>query len=355
MDCSDYENCAKPVEINIFEKKSKSIDLLMVGCWGVYCDQGPYEVFKKSKSNLVYRNQKKVSDALKKYVSKNNVKDMFLAGDNVYQVGLQKLEKEDEKDYENRKELFFKKYLSSNFQVNGSMYDISLQLSEGFKKCFALSGISRFFIAIGNHDIENCEILNEQINYKNNLWNMPSTYYNVFYEISDFTINVLVIDTNMYEEEPLMCTGKPFSEDIIQKQEEWVKLQKGKADWTIVVGHIPYLANGHKEKRSIVKNKKLKELIDLVSPQIYFCADEHNQQFIYDQEMNRSLIIAGSGGTDLDNIMKMLPNTLYAKKTVGFVSLKIQKENAEITFFSTENSVENMEYNIMIDRKGKII
>jgi hypothetical protein len=76
MDCSDYENCSNPVQINIFEKKSSSIDLLMVGCWGVYCDQGPYEVFKKSKSNLVYRNQKKVSEALKKYVSKKVLLEM---------------------------------------------------------------------------------------------------------------------------------------------------------------------------------------------------------------------------------------------------------------------------------------
>lgn len=368
MDCSNYENCSNPVEIKIREAENY-IDLLMVGCWGVYCDQGVYQIFKKGKSHTVIRNQKKVFEALKHYVSHNNVKDMFLAGDNVYKIGLKQSKPESSKEVaskevaskeveeENKlKTEFLKKYANL---PDDAMYDISLQLSEGFKNCFALSGISRFFIAIGNHDIENCEILNTQINYESKLWNMPSTYYNVLYSLKDnTTINVIVIDTNMYEKEPLMCTGKPFPQEFIDKQEAWVKSQKGKADWTIVVGHIPYLANGHikdktKEKTPKIYNKALENLINLASPQLYFCADEHNQQFIFDKNNNRSLVIAGSGGTDLDDLVEQrIDGTQYAKKTPGFVSIKIQKENLEITFYSTGTRIE---FNVSIDKNGSII
>ena len=77
----------------VIELDHNSIDFIAVGCWGVYCDQGEVLVFKEKKKkieqHLIKRGQKIVADSIEKYVKENRaIKDMFLAGDNVYQIGI---------------------------------------------------------------------------------------------------------------------------------------------------------------------------------------------------------------------------------------------------------------------------
>jgi hypothetical protein len=75
-----------------------------------------------------------------------------------------------------------------------------------------------------------------------------------------------------------------------------------------VIGHIPYKATGHKGK--IIQNKGLNDIFNIIKNinenerkvQAYFCADEHNQQLLFDEDSKCYLVVVGSGGTELDYI-----------------------------------------------------
>jgi hypothetical protein len=360
-DCSNYEDCldTTPLEIKV---NNSFLEILMVGCWGVYCETGDRTILKDKKGDLVLnkinRGQRDVSKLLYKYTKVHpNIKDMFLAGDNVYQLSF---EPSDEKAINSHAKIL-SLYLKEPSLLKSFNYDVKKQISEGFEMCFNNVGIDRFFVAIGNHDIENCEILNYQKNYTNgdnklpNSWIFPSLYYNVVYNLKDdVSVNVIVLDTNMFEKEAVMCNGKPFSEEMIKQQEKWAKSFTN-FSYTIVVGHIPCIAVGHKEDKPVF-NKRLEKLIREIKPIIYFCADEHNQQFIYNEEDGISFIIAGSGGTELDPLKNYnLPKGYsfkYGKSTYGFVSLGIDKEGIKIKYLTVGDG-EKAVFNL--DDKGKLL
>jgi len=301
--CSIYENCLNEMTKE-FKVDGDTLDILAVGCWGVYCQDGEQTIKKKDKIKQIIRGQGSVSNALKRYKESHpNTMDMFLVGDNVYQ------------------------------DENGE-FDMGRQIEAGFVNCFLKSGIERFFLAIGNHDIEKCDILSTQYNEKR--WNFPSLYYNIVYTLNDFKVNVIVLDTNMFEDEPKSCDKQPFRKDQIEAQKKWAieTKQRVNARWNIVMGHIPYLANGHKEKNHPVMRKELESLINDISPELYICADEHNQQFIRGKKT--SIIVAGSGGTELDRDIQrpLVEGTEYVNSTFGFVSCLISRDTVKITFIN---------------------
>lgn len=343
-DCSTYENCIKegPTEIDL--SGQRSFNFLCVGCWGVYCNQGEYNIFKvkdgKLKKDTVRRGQKQVSEAIKKYTSENEVSDMYLAGDNVYQVGISANESSQKIDEFTKRKTELLKSITKTDLDPLKNFDVKLQISEGFENCFRKANVERYFLVIGNHDIENCEVLNAQYNYKG--WNFPSLYYNVIYKLAGFKVNIIVLDTNMFEDEPLTCSQIPFTKEQIANQEKWAKSVciDSKDNWNIVIGHIPYLANGHKEKNHPIDRSRLRDLVIAMKPNLYICADEHNMQFIQ-PERGPAVVVAGSGGTDLDHIpfkdkkdreQEYMKGTKYVESTFGFVSYKVTQDEMTIEF-----------------------
>lgn len=347
------------ININI---ENNILDLLSVGCWGVYCNQGEYLIFKDKKGEIeqenVLRGQRIVAESLELYTKKYpNIKDMFLAGDNVYQVGI---EKNNENTFQyNTDDL--EKFLSENFGLQikdkNSVFNIEKQISEGFEKCFEKVNIKRYFVAVGNHDIETCEILNTEL--KNDSWNMPNTYYNVVYNTANnISVNCIVIDTNMFEEVPLKCDKSQYTEDEIKQQIDWIKSVSNIGSWKIVIGHVPYIANGHKKKKPVIFNNSLSQIFDIVKPQVYLCADEHNQQFLYNNDKFLSLIVCGSGGTALDSQIfnSRLPEntyTLYKNPVFGFVHLSFKDEGLLIKYINSTN--QQITFEVLINKNGNIL
>jgi len=334
-----------------------NLEFLCMGCWGVYCDSGNYMVFKskndKIKQESISRGQLLVARSLKNFVDNNpSVKDMFLAGDNVYQVAITDSKENNDLIKENKENLL--EFLETRFGLKlkdkNSVFNIRKQISEGFDTCFRDINIERYFVAVGNHDIENCDILNTEL--KNETWDMPSTYYNVIYKLSNgININVIVIDTNMFEKEPLNCNGELYSDSDILKQIQWIDSISKMGNWNLVIGHIPYKANGHKDDKPKILNRKLKEVLNIARPQLYICADEHNQQFLYDDELKVGLVICGSGGTALDkNIENGFPeNTLYKNANFGFTHFNIENDILNIQYINSETSSVNFRVSIGIN------
>lgn len=337
IDCSIYENCLQNKKVSV-DLKSSLLHMIAVGCWGVYCDGGEYIIAKYKKNTLevnkIVRGQLQVASALIKYTYEHNVTDMYLAGDNIYQVGIFTSDEKAVADFLEAKQELVRNLTGEEVDPLKN-FDIDLQLSRGFEMCFNRAKIDRFFTAVGNHDIESCHVLNKEYNYGK--WNMPSLYYTVLYNMKDFTVNVIVLDTNMFEENPVTCTGSLFTKDQIANQIKWALSVANRGDWNIVIGHSPYLANGHKKNKHPVLRKDLGKLIGLMKPHLYICADEHNQQFI--QTDKTAIVIAGSGGTDLDKIVDdyIVPGTLYQNSAFGFVSYQISKNELKLSFISVEN------------------
>ena len=384
FDCTNYKNCPKNKSF-LEGKKYKlkeNFNFFFTGCWGVYCRDGEHCTYKYKKNDdggyklkieeEIY-GQSSVANCMEKFSKENNVDLVILGGDNVYSDKLDEVSKliieEISYDY---------KYI---------LYDIEKQLRDGFSKCFSNIQTKEYLIAIGNHDIENCDIINKQFNYpteeqkaqlnindvkkdamlelyrefqndkeynvpeiqekENKMkdtaekWNLPALSYNKIYKMNDFFVNIICIDTNMYETKKgtaKWCEGT-YPEDAIYKQKEWVErvLSKNKNVWNIVVGHIPAYCNHHKGDKPIFNEhlfELLKENKDYIH--LYLCADEHDQQYIISENLPPQ-IISGSGGTPLDDpkCEQLVRETKFCEKQFGFVDLKCYKEQIIFNFINS--------------------
>ncbi len=313
---------------------------------------------------------------------------LFLAGDNVYSYNtpkdklvelIKKVLNGNEKDLT---QLPTKRGYKKN--PDFSPQQIKEQLSEGFTNLVNKVNMkTNIFLGIGNHDIQTCDDLNTQLNYKHKGWRnndkvidpdprygLHGTYYNVVYEMNDYKVNFIIIDTNMFLEDD-HCDGSKYNKTVKDDQIEWVinTLNTNMCKFNIIIGHSPYIANPHKmkeEKAEHIHNKQLEQLLNDAKArankykvQVYMCADEHNQQFLYHKNKKLSLVVAGSGGTARD--MNIFPvesdeiDTGYNAAVFGFVGFKFSKELIEIQYYTTEVGNEiKKPYNVKINQQGDI-
>lgn len=340
IDCSNYESdsCKKGQILTI---NNDMEEIIVLACWGVYCQSGKYNVYKvnekgKIKKAEVIRGQKDVFDGIAQYSGTTGVSDVYFAGDNIYNYAYP---------------------IGQEPQEMGFLIDKQL---ESFNECYAdiERNIKRTFVGIGNHDIESCDILNKQLNFGG--WSNTGVYFSVNYIRSGVNnynrgVTIIVIDTNVFDPKQETCKGGDqfYTQTDKEKQLQFIsatyELAKNRNDWIIMIGHIPALANGHKLKNEsiVVKNNEVYNIIENYRPHIYICGDEHNQQFIYDIDINVSLAVVGSGGTNLDPIyyktdesFNPVPGTCYAEQVFGFIALKFN-ENDMCVRFKTTNRTES--------------
>jgi len=375
-DCTDYNSKSCPKGLTIRKRNVGRLSTILMGCWGVYCWDGDVElgVYNHKKQKMVTDKEQfgqgRVVNSLRKYVSDENCDAIFLAGDNVYDYNIPKDKLLEEVFRGNKPD---KKKYQHDVSISGQR--IELQLSMGFKNCIEKVPVNDFFIAIGNHDVRTCHELNYQLNYGGR-YQLPALYYNVVYERLNGNVNFIVLDTNAYSE-VYTCNQKDLYSQYIHSQNEWVKrtLAEENATWNIIVGHIPYIANGHKDDDKVSHNNLLGDLFREISEmkvkvQAYMCADEHNQQFLYDKKLNMALVVAGSGGTVLDvNIQdNEIPciQTYFVKPQFGFVNFVFERMPSASEPFGDDNLVikylhslpsgkyeESFEVNI--NKKGEIV
>lgn len=339
VNCNNYDDCPKEFEVE--EEIDKDFfNLLFVGCWGVYCRDDIEE------DGSEYR-QKIVSEAMAEYSKQNEIHVVILAGDNVYQSNDESLED----------------------LPKPSRYDIDKQLDDGFLHCMRDIQTNRFLIGVGNHDLETCEIITKQIQYRQRNWTLPGLSYRVLYQMRNFYINMIFIDTNIYKKkwcrtDPTQKKPPPYPEQAQFAQAKWLKnkLQEGNAKnaWNIVIGHDPFHTRSHKDIDTLLLRKTPDEFLELIkensdSIHLYMCADEHNQQYISDLIVTgRGIfyndhrftycdgiklppqIIAGSGGTKLDKLIsqeeELVKATQFYQAAFGFVSMSIGKDHIQFKF-----------------------
>lgn len=355
--CSNYDNVECPK--GLYHESlinNNYLHFLFVGCWGNYCKGGEYEEYdvKKNKMDRNKYGQLYVLEKMRKYLENNpSVESLVLAGDNVYsrranedeiqqaQIIHNEIRELQSFDKTTEIEKNIKKKEKELKKIKQKLTDIDLQLQKGFIECFKTLPIDNYLMAIGNHDIETCEILNKQLNFED--WFMPALYYNYMYRLSDgYLVNLIFIDTNIYEKE--YCDGD-YPQDARRKQIDWLESVAIKDEnmYNIVIGHIPFIANPHKQKegRTVRKEEELFDDIQNVMKNercnidVYMCADEHNYQKIKLPEMPL-LIIAGTGGATLDETIyrnnELIDYTIEFSPSFGFIGCKISKTIRQFSF-----------------------
>ena len=393
IDCTEYldeKKCPKKVQILKNKTNSNNLNVLMVGCWGVYCWDGEIKMIdykppneeKKGIPNIYFEEyteiygSKRVVQGMVDFTKSVQTHAVFLAGDNVYNYNKPK---EKLVMIVNQKQFPTKKMYKLDHTISGQNIDI--QLKQGFQDCFQDIKVEDFYVAIGNHDVVTCYDLNQQLKFALNpetRYRLPAIYYNVIYPMKNYAVNFIIIDTNVFEENPISCSGKKFNDNdkhqIISTQVEWVidTLKRNNCLWNIIIGHIPYKANPHKQKENspnYILNPALDHLFRLIKSencpkvQTYFCADEHNQQFLYDYDNKMALTVAGSGGTILDK--KIVKGnywngdevkTLYYSNNFGFVSFSFTyKDHLNISYYESSIKDSTRKFSALLNKDGILL
>lgn len=433
VDCTNYNSasCPKGRTVTYENKQRDLLNVIMVGCWGVYCWDGEVDIKEYSLENFLEKNidkkdlfgslnegaknisgspaiiekvrerlaqlkydekaildelitqstevygQKSVIESIAQYCRQNCTSALFLAGDNVY-------------SYKNPKKALIELILNAT-KVDGDVgalltkkgykndskysgQDIKKQLSSGFEKCIQnIPADTHIFLGIGNHDIQTCDDLNEQFKYSkqdNSRYDLVGTYYNVIYHMRDYSVNFIIIDTNMFSEDT-HCDGSPYTDKHKTAQINWIvqTLKSSNCGFNIIIGHCPYIANPHKKGKNI-HNKDLGQIFERIQKdtgvkvQVYMCADEHNQQFLYDKQHNMSLVVSGSGGTaldykffDLDKQFSYI-DSMYNDATFGFIGFSFTKDDITIQYHKSRSLDKGPKYIptfwVKIDKDGNL-
>lgn len=350
-DCENYDNCPKMIE-KVEKIKKNILNTMFVGCWGVYCKKGKSieRKYKKDKKKKSIKKKEEIveygggiaSDLMSEYSKNKNIDCVILGGDNVYSTLI---------DFkpENEKEI-------NEYKIKS--HDMLGQLKEGYINCYRKKiKTNKFLVGVGNHDIISCDILNEQMNfYKvDSKWNLFGLSYIYSYILTDNTkINLIFIDTNMYDSSSQYCQGT-YSSYHKDKQEEWLGkvLSKNTENWNIVIGHIPFICNLRKcdeddDINGNIEDLTNNELLILLSKyheyiDLYMCADEHNQQYIEyrdDEGVSINQVISGTGGSPLDTELHcaleykggLIPGTQFFRSGFGFVGMDIDSDIIELNF-----------------------
>jgi hypothetical protein len=433
INCTDYEDCPKNVQVeNLDYKEKNSFNFLFVGCWGVYCSGKGTKIKSYDKKRNIFEEdtkskygQKQVVDSMVKFSDTFQQDALILAGDNVYsdiypseeiQDAIIKAGEDlkDIKDVEDSKQMLeiinfflknindicdckyteklskqvvleilekFQRSTEAKFahnkkinkafkQVKSQLLNMEKQLDEGFAKCISNVKADNFFIGVGNHDIESCDVINKQLNYQEKKWKMPALSYNILVNMEGFDVNLIFIDTNMYDKK--WCEGNyPLSAQ--KEQKNWLEsvLSDKERTWNIVIGHVPFACDPHKETDGEIITRVTEGLIELIADNrekidLYMCADEHNQHYVKYKDGNISFppqVIAGSGGNKLDTtILESLPRdqVLLSRSVFGYVSVKVTKEKISLKFEEVPydpsdppRDKSKEEENFTIERKSK--
>lgn len=339
FDCTDYNKCPKYIQRPLIATDKSTLDLIFVGCWGVYCLDGDVSLIK-FKWDKETSSVKKISEReryggytakrmMQQYAEEYDIDAVVLAGDNVYtdyqsdtiQMGLNPTS---EKEASIAKDI---------------LYNINKQLKEGYIDCYKEIPAKQFLIGIGNHDLETCNILNTQINFNDDKWTLPGlSYVQPYMLASGKKVNIIFIDTNMYTDKGSYCTdkGQPqlYSEEARSAQKAWLTdvLTKNKGSWNIVVGHIPFVFNKRKINKPNTTNSLLESLLMNLNKYIdlYCCADEHNQQFIVHKNKLPE-IISGSGGAPLDlEFFEVVDGTYFYRSGYGFTGISVHDNGIQL-------------------------
>uniref|UniRef100_A0A6C0LSD9 Calcineurin-like phosphoesterase domain-containing protein n=1 Tax=viral metagenome TaxID=1070528 RepID=A0A6C0LSD9_9ZZZZ len=247
---------------------SESLSFFHFGCWG----QDGCE------------NKKPLKSIINKIKNDSSINFGIITGDNVYE----------------------------HIQNNIKNYDKSI-LDNGIECLKQL--IVPIFVAVGNHDIKNCNTLLDEIDktavilsqgrlsidLEKSNWILPHNYYNVYLHLKGYDVNLIFIDTNLFMDSHEDCyfilENQTENRNIkLKKMLKWLDyiLSKNTAKIVILIGHhylFGYVCNPEIDNDDYLdKLPYVDSILDILNTHVrlknvqgeyyYLCADIHNFQCI---------------------------------------------------------------------------
>jgi hypothetical protein len=189
------------------------------------------------------------------------------------------------------------------------------------------------YIVLGNHDVTQCNIINEETKKHGN-WNFEKNFYSFVVNKIDLNVKIIVIDTNLLADKNIYDsifeennTEKPCTlpEAINTNYDEMIQFLQNETNnaqnynWIIVAGHDPLASFRFKNNMSQAIPKPhidiLLSILGKISNLIYICADTHNFQYntvtSNDKKLVVQEIVAGTGGASPDMIVPVFKNNIF--------------------------------------------
>jgi tartrate-resistant acid phosphatase type 5 len=229
-------------------------------------------------------NQRTVADAMKAYARLQPVDLVLLLGDNFYEDGVSS---SSDPQWETKFE---------------QMYDASVLSMP-------------FYAVLGNHDYRLQPLAQVDYSGPATRWTMPSRYYSFSRSLSDGTgVDFFAIDTNTIAGEPAQLA--------------WLEaaLEASGADWKIVFGHHVLFSNGsHGDDAGLIA--LLSPLFSEKNVDLYMAGHDHDLQILKPRDGVRYLV-DGAGSRLRDT--RCLDNTEYAVSRLGFMAVRVSKEELAV-------------------------
>lgn len=281
------------------------ISFLHFGCWNDKCNISDEDVsFDSHSGNINFAFSRNFINKL----DTTNIDFAIIAGDNIY----------------------------PDKRVS---IDINRSIIQNGDNCLGQLDIKKYF-AIGNHDLDSCEYLLDELNtYGRGINKLPNKGSNIFphtYYSEEITKNgkiemvLIFIDTSLLAKQDkcyeLLDNRYSGFLDILYNHHIgwlWNTLNKYKNYTTVVIGHAPFFYLSHKgepkkdnpDKSSpiLLVNPdliKVYQFFKLFGVKLYLCADEHNIQHFYDKtcKIHHIICSAGAKGDVCINYIKYLVN-----------------------------------------------
>jgi hypothetical protein len=200
-----------------------------------------------------------------------------------------------------------------------------------------------FWVVLGNHDYggggAGFEVAraNVQVAYsqKSNKWKLPAKHY----KHPEPGVDFIALDTN----------ESMFNAHATQKSNVSKWIGESSAEWTIAVGHHPYLSNGpHGNAGSydnlpfvpIVNGKGVKDLLDTSvcgKVDVYISGHDHSLQWMTGTCQGTELLVSGGGASNTD--MPGKNPTHYQGAHLGFLYVVIKGKTFTGEFIDAQGNV----------------
>jgi tartrate-resistant acid phosphatase type 5 len=199
-----------------------------------------------------------------------------------------------------------------------------------------------WYVALGNHDYAgnpDAEIAYHNLSPR---WNMPSRFYSFVETLGDGgRIRFIFADTSPFEKSYYQAADlkDKISVQDTTRQKKWLDslTSLNDVDWKIVVGHHHFYTGGLRKNdvnsvRSSLEPVFVKNRVD-----IYFGGHEHDLQHLKAADKPTHYFISGAG-SDI-RPTGMIPESLFAISTQGFMSVSVRKKTIEVNVVSYEGII----------------
>lgn len=279
IDPENIDTIFRGLDFSYNELDIDSLSFNVLGCWNSYCSNVLKGSFADSSS------QRLISKLLQSTQGDLNVRYLITAGDNHYKDPL-------------GREVSDENSINTGFNCFNDIMNIPM------------------FLSLGNHDVKTENIIKEQFRKTyagreigdanvrfNSNWILPSAYYNLKHTINGVIIDFIFVDTNLICDDYFFDEAHADDDYKATKAAEMIQWLQGKLEECngikCVIGHHPIFSVGHKIKKQIRREKKLEQMYGIMiknNVHFYLCADEHNTQYLYDDDNDIHHIIAGGTG-----------------------------------------------------------